>query len=321
MESMAGGVVDLGGSGVVVPDMGLGGWQWGDKGRWGFGTGYGPSEIADAFLGALEGRGRFFDTAEVYGHGTSEQVLGWMAARVPEPLVLATKFAPLPGRGGVRAVPEALRGSLRRLRRTVVDLYQVHWADRDEFDIEALMEVLAGCVRDGSVRLLGVSNFTAAEMLTADDALRARGLSLASHQVHYSLLHRAPERDGTLAACRERGATLIAYSPLEQGVLTGRYDPAHRPPGPRAESPLFGPGVWPSVFALLEVIRDVAAAYGGRPLAQVALNWLRAKDNVLPIVGVKNGVQSREAMGARGWSLSAEDLARLDAASEPFVTP
>ena len=79
--------------------------------------------------------------------------------------------------------------------------------------------------------------------------------------------------------------------------------------------------MWPSVFALLEVIRDVAAAYGGRPLAQVALNWLRAKDNVLPIVGVKNGVQSREAMGARGWSLSAEDLARLDAASEPFVTP
>lgn len=320
METMAGGVVDLGGSGVVVPDMGLGGWQWGDKGRWGFGTGYGPSEIADAFLGALEGRGRFFDTAEVYGHGTSEQVLGWMAARVPEPLVLATKFAPLPGRGGARAVPEALRGSLRRLRRTVVDLYQVHWADRDEFDIEALMEVLAGCVRDGSVRLLGVSNFTAAEMLTADDALRALGLSLASHQVHYSLLHRAPERDGTLAACRERGATLIAYSPLEQGVLTGRYDPAHRPPGPRAASPLFDPEVWPSVSALLEVMRDVAAAHGGRPLAQVALNWLRAKDNVLPIVGVKNGPQSREAMGARGWSLSEEDLARLDAASQPFVT-
>lgn len=320
MESMAGGVVDLGGSGVVVPDIGLGGWQWGDKGRWGFGTGYGPSEIADAFLGALEGHGRFFDTAEVYGHGTSEQVLGWMAARVPEPLVLATKFAPLPGRGGVRAVPEALRGSLRRLRRTVVDLYQVHWADRDEFDIEALMEVLAGCVRDGSVRLLGVSNFTAAEMLTADDALRARGLSLASHQVHYSLLRRAPERDGTLAACRERGATLIAYSPLEQGVLTGRYDPAHRPSGPRAESPLFDPEVWPSVSALLDVMRDVAAAHGGRPLAQVALNWLRAKHNVLPIAGVKNGPQSREAMGARGWSLSEDDLARLDAASEPFVT-
>ena len=317
---MAGGVVDLGGSGVVVPDMGLGGWQWGDKGRWGFGTGYGPSEIADAFLGALEGRGRFFDTAEVYGHGTSEQVLGWMAARVPEPLVLATKFAPLPGRGGVRAVPEALRGSLRRLRRAVVDLYQVHWADRDEFDIEALMEVLAGFVREGSVRLLGVSNFTAAEMLTADDALRARGLSLASHQVHYSLLHRAPERDGTLAACRERGATLIAYSPLEQGVLTGRYDPARRPPGPRAASPLFDPDVWPSVSVLLDVMRDVAAAHGGRPLAQVALNWLRAKHDVLPIVGVKNGSQSREAMGARGWSLSEAERARLDAASEPFVT-
>jgi aryl-alcohol dehydrogenase-like predicted oxidoreductase len=75
------------------------------------------------------------------------------------------------------------------------------------------------------------------------------------------------------------------------------------------------------VSALLDVMRDVAAAHGGRPLAQVALNWLRAKDNVLPIVGVKSGLQSREAMGARGWSLSEDDLARLDAASEPFVTP
>jgi aryl-alcohol dehydrogenase-like predicted oxidoreductase len=84
---------------------------------------------------------------------------------------------------------------------------------------------------------------------------------------------------------------------------------------------LFDGAVWPRVSALLDVMRDVAAAHGGRPLAQVALNWLRAKDNVLPIVGVKNGSQSREAMGARGWSLSAADLARLDAASEPFVTP
>lgn len=321
MEDQLGGEVDLGRSGVVVPNVGLGGWQWGDRGLWGFGTGYGPSEIADAFLGALAGQGRFFDTAEVYGHGTSEQVLGWMAARVEEPLVLATKFAPLRNRGGIRAVPEALRGSLRRLRRATVDLYQVHWADRDEFDIEALMEVLAGCVRDGSVRLLGVSNFSALEMLTADDALRARGISLASQQVHYSLLHRAPERDGALDACRERGVTLIAYSPLEQGILTGRYDPTRRPEGPRGGSPLFAPAVWPRVSSLLDVMRDIAAAHGGRPLAQVAINWLRAKPDVLPIVGVKRGEQAREAMGARAWSLNAGEIARLDAASEPFLTP
>ena len=321
MESFSGGGVDLGGSGVVVPDVGLGAWQWGDRGLWGYGTGYGPSEIADAFLGALEGRGRFFDTAEVYGHGTSEQVLGWMAARVPEPLVLATKFAPLRGRGGPSAVAEALRGSLRRLRRRTVDLYQVHWADRDVFDIEALMEVLSGFVRDGSVRLLGVSNFTASEMLTADDALRARGLSLATQQVHYSLLHRGPERDGALAACRERGVTLIAYSPLAQGILTGRYDPTHRPEGPRGSSPLFAPEAWPRVASLLAVMREIAAAHGDAPLAQVAINWLRARPNVLPIVGVKSGPQAREVMAARSWSLHEEERARLDAASEPFVTP
>lgn len=321
MEDPGGGVVDLGRSGVVVPDVGLGGWQWGDRGLWRYGTGYGPSEVADAFLGALAGHGRFFDTAEVYGHGTSEQVLGWMAARVEERVVLATKFAPLRGRGGVRAVPEALRGSLRRLRRSSVDLYQVHWADRDEFDIEALMEVLAGFVRDGAVRLLGVSNFSATEMLTADDALRARGLSLATQQVHYSLLHRAPERDGTLEACRERGVTLIAYSPLEQGILTGRYDPSRRPEGPRAASPYFAPEAWPRVASLLEVMRDIAASRAGATLAQVAINWLRAQAGVLPIVGVKNGEQSREAMGARGWSLTEPERARLDAASAPFVRP
>ena len=311
--------IRLGASEVVVPNVGVGTWEWGDRALWGYGTGYGPSEVVDAFLGALEGRGRFFDTAEVYGHGTAELSLGWMAARVEEPLVLATKFAPLRGRGGCRAVEGALRGSLARLRRDAVDLYQVHWADRDEFVIEALMEVLADTVRRGLVRLVGVSNFSASEALTADDALRAKGLSLTSNQVHYSLLHRAPERDGTLAACRERGATLIAYSPLEQGILAGRYAPDARPPGPRAGSAHFEPGAWERVREVLDAMREVADAHGGRPLAQVAVNWLRAKEGVLPIVGVKSGPQAREAMGALEWSLTPTDIARLDAASDHFA--
>lgn len=316
---MGAATIRLGGSGVEVPNVGVGTWEWGDRAFWGYGTGYGPSEVVDAFLGALEGRGRFFDTAEVYGHGASEQALGWMAARVEEPLVLATKFAPLRGRGGCRAVEGALRASLARLRRDAVDLYQVHWADRDEFVIEALMDVLAGTVRDGRVGLVGVSNFSASESLLADDALRAKGLSLTSNQVHYSLLHRAPERDGTLAACRERGATLIAYSPLEQGILTGRYGPDARPPGPRAGSALFETSEWAHVRAVLDAMREVASAHGAKPLSQVAVNWLRAKEGVLPIVGVKSGAQAREAMGALGWSLTGDDVARLDAASDYFA--
>lgn len=319
MDWTAATTIRLGASGVVVPNVGVGTWEWGDRALWGYGTGYGPSEVVDAFLGALEGRGRFFDTAEVYGHGTAELSLGWMAARVEEPLVLATKFAPLRGRGGCRAVEGALRGSLARLRRDAVDLYQVHWADRDEFVIEALMEVLADTVRRGLVRLVGVSNFSASEALIADDALRAKGLSLTSNQVHYSLLHRAPERDGTLAACRERGATLIAYSPLEQGILAGRYAPDARPPGPRAGSAHFEPGAWERVREVLDAMREVADAHGGRPLAQVAVNWLRAKEGVLPIVGVKSGPQAREAMGSLEWSLTAEEVARLDAASDHFA--
>lgn len=311
--------VRLGGSGVEVPNVAVGTWQWGDRGRWGFGTGYGPSELVDAFLGALEGSARFFDTAEVYGHGTSEQVLGWMAARVREPLVLATKFAPLPGRGGAGAVAGALRASLARLRRERVDLYQAHWADRDACEIEVLMQAFAREVRAGRVGMVGVSNFSAEEMVRADDALRAEGLALATQQVRYSLLDRGVERDGVLEACRARGCTLLAYSPLAQGILTGRYGPDARPPGPRGDDPLFAPDAWPRVRDVLAAMREVAAAHGDVPLAQVAINWLRARAGVLPIVGVKGGAQAREAMGSLGWSLTARELAALDAASDYFA--
>lgn len=311
--------VRLGGSGVSVPNVAVGTWQWGDRGRWGFGTGFGPSEVVDAFLGALEGRLRLFDTAEVYGHGVSERSLGWMAARVDDPVVLATKFAPLPGRGGAGAVGQALRASLARLRRGRVDLYQAHWADRTQCDIEVLMEAMGREVHAGRVGLLGVSNFSAAEMARADDALRGMGLALATQQVRYNLVDRGPERDGVLALCRARGCTLLAYSPLAQGILTGKYDPDTRPPGPRGDDPLFGSRAWPRVREVLAAMREVAAAQGDRSIAQVAINWLRAKDGVLPIVGVKTGPQAREAAGALTWSLTAREVATLDAASDYFA--
>lgn len=311
--------VRLGGSGVEVPNVAVGTWQWGDRGRWGFGTGYGPSELVDAFLGALAGSLRMFDTAEVYGHGASEQVLGWMASRVEDPLVLATKFAPLRGRGGAGAVAGALRASLARLRRERVDLYQAHWADRQECEIEVLMEAIAREVRAGRVGMVGVSNFTVAEMVRADEALRAEGLSLATQQVQYSLLHRAPERDGVVEECRARGCTLLAYSPLAQGILSGRYGPDARPAGPRGDDPLFASDAWPRVRDALAAMREVAAAHGDVTLAQVAINWLRAKPGVLPIVGVKNGPQAREAAGALAWTLSAREVETLDAASDYFA--
>lgn len=299
---------------MSYPGLGVGTWAWGDGPFWGYGTDHQPGDVVDAFLASLDAGVRLFDTAEVYGHGASEKILGWMARRAERPVALATKFAPLHGRGGAKALLPALRASLRRLGVDSVGLYQVHWADREEASIPALMDALAEAVHLGLAAHVGVSNFTATELVEAHETLARRGVSLATQQVRYSLLHRDPEADGVLAACCARGVTLLAYSPLAQGILTGRYTADTRPYGPRGEDPAFGAEALRAVEPLLACMREVGRAHGEKPLAQVAVNWLRAQPGVVPLVGVKTGAQARECLGALAWTLTAADLARLDAA-------
>lgn len=305
-------LVSIGASTLRVPPLALGTWAWGDRGYWGYDPSRDAEGVVGAFTAAVEAGVRLFDTAEVYGHGESERILGWMARRAGVPLALATKFAPLAGRGGVAAVAGALAGSLRRLGARRVALYQVHWADRAEAPIDALMARLAEAVARGLVGAVGVSNFTAAEMREAHAALARRGVSLASNQVRYSLLHRAPERDGVLDACRELGVTLLAYSPLEQGALTGRYDSAHLPPGPRAATPAFAREGLREAVRVVAHLRHIGAAHGGRAPEQVALNWLRAKGAV-PVVGARNAEQATRNVDALAWSLTDEEVEALDA--------
>ncbi len=172
----------------------------------------------------------------------------------------------------------------------------------------------------GLATAIGVSNFTAAEMRLAHESLARRGIPLASNQVHYSLLHRAPEADGVLAACRELEVTLLAYSPLEQGVLTGSsYAPGRLPPGPRAMAPAFSNDALAAARPVVETLGEIGRSYGDRPPEQVALNWLRAKPGVIPLAGARNGEQAARNVGALGWSLSDDDVARLDAATAPWV--
>jgi hypothetical protein len=153
--------VALGPSTLRVPSLGVGAWSWGDARYWGYGARHTSRDVLDAFMASVEGGARLFDTAEVYGHGASEQVLGWLARRSGAPVVLATKYAPLRGRGGAGALLPALRGSLRRMGVARVDLYQVHWADTEEASIDDLMAALADAVAEGLVTAVGVSNFSA----------------------------------------------------------------------------------------------------------------------------------------------------------------
>jgi len=264
----------------------VGTWAWGDRVYWGYEERFGPDDVVDAFLAATEGGIDLFDTAEVYGHGRSEQILGYMARRCERPVRIATKFGLLPGRTAAD-VGRALDASLKRLRVERIALYQVHWPDRSVASAAALMDAMAREVERGRVGAIGVSNFSATELREAHAALAERGVPLASNQVRYSYLHRAPETDGVLDACRELGVTLLAYSPLEQGLLAGKLDLT----GPRRDAANH-----------LDRAAAALAELGERP-AVAALRWLIAR-GVVPIVGATSGAQMRENLRALTASVS-----------------
>lgn len=310
--------VAIGSTTLRAPSLGAGAWAWGDVRYWGYGERHTSRDVLDAFMASVEAGVTLFDTAEVYGHGASEQVLGWLARKSGAPVVLATKFAPLRGRGGAKALRPALLASLRRMQVARVDLYQVHWADSEEASIDDLMAVLADAVDEGLVTAVGVSNFSASEMRRAHGALARRGVALASNQVRYNLLHRAPEADGVLDACRELGASLLAYSPLEQGVLLGGFAAGRIPDGPRGRAPWFADEHLAAAAPVVALLREIGRAEGDRPPEQVALNWLRSKTGVIPLAGARTGEQAERNSGALGWTLGPESVERLDEATARF---
>lgn len=304
-------MISLGPTGLRVTPLGLGTWQWGDSMFWGYGKGYAAGEIRAAFDASLAAGITFFDTAEVYGQGKSERFLGQFIAGQRERLVIATKFMPLPWRLGKGQLLGALRKSLERLGLSSVDLYQIHWPFPPR-PVEFWADALADAVQAGLARAVGVSNYSADQMRRAHEVLAKRGVPLTSNQVEYSLLHRAPERNGVLDACRELGVTLIAYSPLAQGMLTGKYTPDNPPPGFRGRR--YRNERLARIQPLLGLLREIGQAHGDKTPNQVALNWLICKGAV-PIPGAKNARQAEQNAGALGWRLTAAEVAALDAAS------
>ncbi len=307
----------LGRSPVEVVPLGVGCWAWGDQEYWRYGQDHGPRDVVEAFDASLEAGLDFFDTAEAYGWGKGEQILGALVRKYNRKLVVATKYAPLAGRGGAVAVASGLAGSLRRLRLPAVDLYQVHWADREEAPIEPTMEILAGAVHSGRVGAVGVSNFRASEMREAHAALARHGVPLATNQVRYSLLHRSPEVDGVLEACRELQVTLLAYSPLDQGLLTGKYTAGAPPPGKRGESPWFSPANLAAARPVIDTLHAIGEAHAVAP-ATVALAWLLAQPEVIPLAGAKTGEQAWQNAAALGLRLAEMELAQLDEVTLPW---
>jgi aryl-alcohol dehydrogenase-like predicted oxidoreductase len=285
--------------------------------------------MLDRFVSA---GGNFIDTADVYSQGASEEILGrWLKDQPRDSLVIATKVRFGMGSGpndvglSRKHILAGVENSLRRLGTDYIDLYQVHCWD-DKTPLVETLTTLDGLVKSGKVRYLGASNFTGWQLQKAVDLARQMGLEpFTCLQPQYNLLERLIEWE-VVPVCQNEGLGIIPWSPLRGGWLSGKYRRGmQRPPeGTRVEmaeekgwseswSAYNNEHTWGIIDGLLSVAEET-----GKQPAQVALNWLLSKPVVCaPIIGARSMAQLESNLGGCGWSLSAEQLARLDLVSEP----
>jgi len=311
--------ITLGQDGPVVTPLCVGTWAWGDKLFWNYGSDYGPVQLREAFEASLNGGVNFFDTAEVYGTGLSEEFLGQFIKQIDLPVIIATKYGPMPWRFTGQSVADALTASLKRLQVEQVALYQVHWPFTFFMSQETLMNALADEVQRGRIAAVGVSNYSADQMREAHKLLAARGVRLATNQVRYSLLSRQVETQGIVDTARELGVTILAYSPLAQGLLTGKYSLENfkEPTGARRFDSRFSRKGLEKIAPVISLLRELGDKYD-RTEAQVALNWLIAQGNVIPIPGAKTAEQAKQNAGALGFSLQGDEVAKLEQITRTF---
>lgn len=309
----------LGQNGPTVTSLGIGTWAWGDKLFWSYGSDYGVPQVKEAFAATLDSGISFFDTAEIYGLGESEKLLGQFMKELGRPAQIATKYFPVPWRFNAQSVTDAVTESLKRLQVEQVELYQVHMPFGFFMSQETLMNALADEVKRGRIATVGVSNYSAEQMREAHGYLAACGVPLAVNQVQYSLLARKIETNGILDTARQLGVTILAYSPLAQGLLTGKYTVENyiEPTGARRIDPRFSKSGIEKIALVMKVLHQLGDKHK-RTLAQVSLNWLIAQ-GVIPIPGAKTAQQAIQNAGALGWSLTPEEIAQLDQVTRPWL--
>lgn len=309
----------LGRSNLHVPRMGVGAMVWGNPtglarlhpAQTAYGGSQGIEEEQRAVELSIAAGVNLFDTAAFYSLGAAERRLGELVRG--RDVIIATKY---PSGLSFRTenFPKELEMTLARLGRDYVDLYQHHFPNQ-RVSIPALMNLVADAVEAGKVKAVGVSNYSAEQMREAHAALAKRGIPLASNQVEYSLLKRQPETNGVLEACRELGITLIAYSPLAGGMLTGKYSPQHRPGGFfRRILPQYSGKMLEAIQPVTALLRSIGEKYSKSP-SQVAIRWLIENPVVLPIPGAKNGRQAVENAEALKFSLTEQENHALEQAT------
>jgi aryl-alcohol dehydrogenase-like predicted oxidoreductase len=294
-----------------ISKIGLGTWQFGSR-EWGYGHSYATDTARAIVHRAVDLGITLFDTAELYAFGRSERILGEALDGRRKDAFVATKLFPELPLGPIvewRAIASA-----HRLGVDLIDLYQVHQPNPLVPDA-ATMRGMRRLQDSGFIGEVGVSNYSLARWRHAEATLGRRVLS---NQVNYSLVARRPERD-LIGYAESMQRLVIAYSPLAQGLLTGRYDPHHLPCGAvRAANPLFLPENLKRASALIATLREVAAAHDATP-AQVALAWVIRSPNVVAIPGASTIAQLESNAAAADLMLSTGEVAALSAAAEAFT--
>lgn len=287
-----------------LPKIAMGAWAWGNDGT--FGDNYTSADLKDVYLKAMEKGLNLWDTAVVYGMGTSENILGELTKDTSkEDLILSTKFTPQLDDGTPETMQNMLNGSKERLYTDVIDVYWIH----NPMDVEKYTPMLIPLAQSGQIKEIGVSNHSLAEIKRANEILAEAGLKISAVQNHFSLLNRSSEESGILDYCKENGITFYAYMVLEQGALSGKYDTAHQFPADSERGKTYNP-MMVEIEKLTTVMKEIGDAHG-ISVAQTAMAWAIAKDT-LPIIGVTKVHHVEEAAKTATVSLSKEEMERME---------
>jgi aryl-alcohol dehydrogenase-like predicted oxidoreductase len=291
----------------------IGAWPWGDKGTFHWSEDELPA--VKAAWKYMYGAGlNFIDTATVYGDGRSEEIVGELVRDLPrDSVVIQTKYLGLPTAPQnylhpSDAVVRELKKSLGRMKLDYVDIYMVHGPIHPQ-GIKTIAKGLAKCVDEGLARSVGIANYDTDDLIKMHDALAEHGILLATQQVEYSVLRRLPETNGQIAECQRRGIVFQSYSSLGQGKLSGKYSAANPPP----KSYRFSNYDMKDIEPTLDVLRGIAERRG-KAVASVSLNYIVSKGG-LPVVGIRNEQQAKDAVEALGWRLTDEEVTEIDRVS------
>jgi len=291
------------------PKIALGTWSWGAGFAGGdqvFGNNLSADDLQPVFDTALKAGLNLWDTATVYGMGSSEMMLSGFVNQYPrEKVLISTKFTPQIAGAGANPVEDLLNESLQRFETDYIDIYWIH----NPIDVEKWTPGLIPLLKSGKVKRVGVSNHNLAQIKRANTILVEAGFKVSAIQNHYSLLYRSSEEAGILQYCKENDITFFAYMVLEQGALSGKYNTANPLPEGSGRAQTYNK-VLPQLEGLTSTMKEIGSSRNAS-VAQVAIAWAIAK-NTLPIIGVTKVSHVEDVVLASQITLTSQEIETIE---------